>query len=165
MTNLEVMLAGRPDIKAQIAGLAAGDMMPFALAMQWMEALAGTSSSMHEISKVQAGRIRELEAQVATLEDRNLVHVSVKVADLPVALKAIELADAALNALRDFVAWHGPAHEINCPEDDTCDCRGRELNARVNRVLEDAKALADQHQPASHPEDCTGCAVWETRGE
>ncbi len=69
MTNLEVMLAGRPEIKAEMAGLCAASPVPFAVVLRWLEALAGTSSSMHDFSRLQAERVRDLEVQVDGLTE------------------------------------------------------------------------------------------------
>jgi hypothetical protein len=38
-------------------------------------------------------------------------------------------------ALEKYVEWHGAAHEVGCPQDDTCDCKGKSVNELVNCAL------------------------------
>jgi hypothetical protein len=37
-------------------------------------------------------------------------------------------------SVRMFADWHGGCHEPNCPEDDTCACKGRPINEAINAI-------------------------------
>lgn len=39
-------------------------------------------------------------------------------------------------ALKAMVDYHGPAHDSDCPGDDTCDCGGKPVNDAVNAAME-----------------------------
>ena len=54
----------------------------------------------------------------------------------------------ALEALVEYVAWHGPLHEDDCPCDDTCDCQFKRINAGVNLAC---RLLLDVEAPAEGP--------------
>ena len=45
-----------------------------------------------------------------------------------------------LAALREMVDYYGPAHEPDCPGDDTCDCKHKPFNDRVNAALKATEA-------------------------
>lgn len=51
----------------------------------------------------------------------------------------LKTAPKLLAALKEFVDVHGAAHEENCPADDTCRCRWRETNDRVNSAIREAE--------------------------
>lgn len=38
------------------------------------------------------------------------------------------------DGLREYVAWNGGVHDPGCPDDDTCDCEGKPINAAVNKL-------------------------------
>lgn len=44
-------------------------------------------------------------------------------------------AERMAESFKAYVNWNGPAHETDCPGDDTCDCRGKAINDSVNSVL------------------------------
>jgi hypothetical protein len=53
--------------------------------------------------------------------------------------EARQAAEARAAMLREALeqsvhAW-GPVHELDCPEDDTCGCAGKEFNDTVNKAL------------------------------
>jgi hypothetical protein len=51
-------------------------------------------------------------------------------------LEALEKANEAIKQLMAafdlYVNWNGAAHEAGCPEDDTCECAGHEINEAVS---------------------------------
>lgn len=47
-----------------------------------------------------------------------------------------DLAEAR-KALADYALWVGSVHERDCPEDDTCACKCKPINAAVNNALRD----------------------------
>lgn len=50
--------------------------------------------------------------------------------------KGIDRAQAELlEALKQYIDWYGAAHEQGCPEDDTCDCKGKPINEAVNAAI------------------------------
>lgn len=51
--------------------------------------------------------------------------------------------ETALKALTEYIEWHGPLHEDDCPCDDTCDCDFRNVNAGVNLAVRLLSAGAD----------------------
>ena len=55
--------------------------------------------------------------------------------------RLIAAAPDLLTALKEFIDWHGPAHDNDCPEDDTCDCAGAPINARVNAAIRNAEGV------------------------
>jgi hypothetical protein len=68
-------------------------------------------------------------------------HYPVRVRDvLPPFRKRIETWEKMREAFKDYVLHFGAAHEVDCPEDDTCDCDLKPLNDAVN----DALRLADE---------------------
>lgn len=38
-------------------------------------------------------------------------------------------------ALKQMVEWYGPAHSLDCPQDDTCYCEHAAFNDAVNRAI------------------------------
>lgn len=46
-----------------------------------------------------------------------------------------EERDDAIEALKEYVKWFGPAHDQDCPGDDTCECSGANVNRLVNVAL------------------------------
>jgi hypothetical protein len=44
------------------------------------------------------------------------------------------------DALKEMCAWHGGTHEEDCPVDDTCDCKHKSFNDRVNGAINRADA-------------------------
>ncbi len=72
--------------------------------------------------------------------------------------RLIAAAPELLDALEDFVTWHGGAHSEECPGDDTCDCVGGAVNAKVNAAIRKAREeppptnAVDPHaQPSGTP--------------
>lgn len=54
-----------------------------------------------------------------------------------------EVAGKMAEALHMMVGWYGGLHFNKCPEDDTCVCDGKEMNATVNAALK----LYAAHRP------------------
>jgi hypothetical protein len=61
---------------------------------------------------------------------------------LPNCLEALSLAISIIQsqarmreALQEYVEVVGGVHEDNCPMDDTCNCRWKYLNDKVNQAL------------------------------
>ena len=53
--------------------------------------------------------------------------------------RLLALAPKLLKALKKYVEWHGGCHEEGCPEDDTCDCRGKATNDLVTEAITEAE--------------------------
>lgn len=49
--------------------------------------------------------------------------------------------DELVEAVLKYIEWHGGCHEDDCPEDDTCDCRGKEFADRLNKILKEIRDL------------------------
>lgn len=90
-----------------------------------------------------ASRIGQLVQQVARLEKERDEAMSALADTHTVRFVEVEqqrdhaLATASRlrEALIEFVELHGGAHERDCPEDDTCDCKHKSSNDRVNAAL------------------------------
>lgn len=41
-----------------------------------------------------------------------------------------------------YIEWHGAAHERSCPEDDTCDCKGKPINDGITKSLTALESVA-----------------------
>jgi hypothetical protein len=48
-------------------------------------------------------------------------------------------ADDLLDALKEIAAFYGSYHEVECPCDDTCRCKHKPFNDRVNRAINKAE--------------------------
>jgi len=53
--------------------------------------------------------------------------------------KLIRSAPDLLDALKRFAEVHGPAHEEDCPGDDTCHCKWKPVNDAVNSSINSAE--------------------------
>jgi hypothetical protein len=50
------------------------------------------------------------------------------------------------NALVDLMVFWGGAHDIECPEDDTCECSHRPFNERMQAAVDAAdEVLGEKH--------------------
>lgn len=54
-----------------------------------------------------------------------------------------------LSVLQEMATFHGAAHDGDCPEDDTCDCKYKPFNDRVNETIRAAMALG-VYDPLTH---------------
>lgn len=50
----------------------------------------------------------------------------------------LTVTEDQIEGLRQYVEWWGAAHAKGCPQDDTCDCPCKPLNAAVNSILSGA---------------------------
>lgn len=51
----------------------------------------------------------------------------------------IVVAPKLLASLKECAEVHGAAHEDWCPKDDTCDCKWKSFNDRVNAAIREAE--------------------------
>jgi hypothetical protein len=58
------------------------------------------------------------------------------------ALKQAALTEIA-GGLLAYIEWHGPLHDDDCPEDDTCDCSQKRTNDAVNSAYRLIKAMSE----------------------
>lgn len=106
-------------------------------------------------------RITELEAEVARLRDESkelrrvadfyspgslhpISRLANTITQLRSALReAVEALEKEHAALDHYIEWNGAVHADECPQDDTCDCYGKEVNDEVDAAFtntEDALA-------------------------
>lgn len=180
LTNLEVMLAGRPEIKAELAPHNVGSMVPFPRVLEWLNALAGTSSSMHDFSKAQADRIRDLELQVDGLrETLDAANQSV----VAVSRECVQMQEVVRTAMREteFERMHNPDGSWPPGTLEALQVARKDRAAAVEalsitraadyvnlgkRAVEGFPNMVDHPNSLtkSHPDNCTGCAACETAG-
>lgn len=51
----------------------------------------------------------------------------------------IAAAPELLEALKEYIEVMGPAHENECPQDDTCNCKWKYINDKVNQAIAKAE--------------------------
>lgn len=164
MTNLDVMLAGRPEIKEQLAPMCAGSMVPFPRVLEWLNALAGTSSSMHDFSKAQADRIRDLELQVEKLTEERLAANRGDIGSM--ALELADVSEVVLAAMREteYELAHNPDGTWPPGTTERLAVARKWRAAAVQKLSDKRRAESEARQRAAHSDNCTGCAACETAG-
>lgn len=50
----------------------------------------------------------------------------------------LQLTEAEISGLVDYVNFNGAAHTDECPADDTCDCIAKPMNDAVNSICQKA---------------------------
>lgn len=60
---------------------------------------------------------------------------------------------------QNYINWHGPCHENDCPGDDTCTCKGKPINEAMENAVK-LDALKDELTEAFRQcliHYCPGC--------
>jgi len=86
----------------------------------------GHPESQHETYEYRQGKSRHCLQKIG--------HPKCKCGGFTTALPQVSVLVADLEKLMEYVQWHGGVHDCSCPEDDTCDCFGKPINAAVNRL-------------------------------